>query len=302
MGAEAWDRPVLIATPLGADSDPFVEAARALATALHRLAMVVHAESPPPILLGSPGGGFVPDAALLDRQRLELAAALRDQVERTGAAAVESLVRLGPADLVLASIADERDAELIVLGPPRHPELGTTADRLLCRTQRPVLVVRRPDRLPPSRVLVAVDLSPPAEKALAEAIRLLSALPGGPPAVELLFVLHPQELAASIHFAPERVRAFAVDELRRFAAAAAPAFADRFDLCVRTGDARDAILEEASGRQADLIVLGTHGRSGIERWLLGSVATGVLRRAATNLLIVPRHEAATRPAGGEGSG
>ena len=56
---------------------------------------------------------------------------------------------------------------------------------------------------------------------------------------------------------------------------------------VRTGFAREEIVATLAERKADLAVLGTHGRSGFERLMLGSVASGVLRSAGCNLLIVP---------------
>jgi hypothetical protein len=48
-----------------------------------------------------------------------------------------------------------------------------------------------------------------------------------------------------------------------------------------------ALTELASSLQADLLVVGTHGRHGIARWLLGSVAEGVVRHAGCAVLIVP---------------
>lgn len=299
MNAHAPQRPLIVATPLGEESDAAVAAGLRLARSLDRPAILAHADTPPPILLGAPGGGFVPDAALLERQRDELSAALAAQARAAAGDGPqpECEVRIGPADLVLAALAEERDAELVVLGPPRRPELGTTADRLLRRLDRPVLVLRRPERIPPRRVLVAVDLSAPSEAALVTGLRLLRALPGEPPSVELLFALHPQELAASIHFTPDRVRAFAGEELERLARRAVPEWAGVVERCVRSGEARDVILEESAARDADLVILGTHGRSGLERWLLGSVAAGVLRRAASNLLVVPRHAEAGEKGG-----
>lgn len=49
------------------------------------------------------------------------------------------------------------------------------------------------------------------------------------------------------------------------------------------------IAEETSfaARHVDLAILGTHGRSGFERFVMGSVATEVLHQAACNLLLVP---------------
>ncbi len=51
--------------------------------------------------------------------------------------------------------------------------------------------------------------------------------------------------------------------------------------------AERAIVDAAQDAEADLIVLGTHGRTGLERLLLGSVAEGVLRRTTLPVLVVP---------------
>lgn len=286
-------RSVVIASHLGSDSDPVVAAGLAIARALGGAAILAHAESPVPLLFGAPGGGFVPDPAHFQAQSEELRAALAGQAARVAGVEVRPAceVASGPPDLVLAECAARHDAELVVVGAPRHPELGTTADRLLRRIDLPVLVVKRPERLPPTRVLAAVDLSEPAERALAAGVRLLERMSGGPRSIELLFALHPQELESSIHFRPERLKAFACDELDRLARRAAPQAAQSFERCLRVGDARDAILEEAARHPTDLVLLGTHGRSGLERWILGSVAATVLRRADTNVLIVPSHGA-----------
>jgi nucleotide-binding universal stress UspA family protein len=63
-----------------------------------------------------------------------------------------------------------------------------------------------------------------------------------------------------------------------------------------TGDARLAILDAAAAWPADLIVLGSHGRSGLDRFLLGSVSEGVVRHATCSVQVVRRpRAAASRP-------
>lgn len=56
---------------------------------------------------------------------------------------------------------------------------------------------------------------------------------------------------------------------------------------VRFGDAAAEVLAEAREWQADLLVVGTQGRSGLARLMLGSVAGPVLRGAACNVLVIP---------------
>ena len=56
---------------------------------------------------------------------------------------------------------------------------------------------------------------------------------------------------------------------------------------IREGEPSAEILEEIKERASDLVVIGTHGRSGIERLLLGSVTERVLRRAACPVMTIP---------------
>ena len=60
----------------------------------------------------------------------------------------------------------------------------------------------------------------------------------------------------------------------------------RVTTSVPTGDARSVILENAAEWTADLIVLGSHGRKGLERFFLGSVSEAVARHALCSVLIV----------------
>lgn len=57
---------------------------------------------------------------------------------------------------------------------------------------------------------------------------------------------------------------------------------------VRQGDPRHEIMEEAQDWGADLVVVGSHGRTGLQRWLLGSVAEHVVRHAPCSVEVV-RH-------------
>ncbi len=55
---------------------------------------------------------------------------------------------------------------------------------------------------------------------------------------------------------------------------------------VTTGSAHDAILEYAADNDVDLVVMGTHGRTGIDRYLLGSVTERVVRTSDVPVLTV----------------
>jgi nucleotide-binding universal stress UspA family protein len=69
------------------------------------------------------------------------------------------------------------------------------------------------------------------------------------------------------------------------------------DAVLREGNAAWEIVEQATNMKADLLVIGTHGRSGFERLLLGSVAEKVLRKASCPVMTVPRTLPDAVPAG-----
>jgi nucleotide-binding universal stress UspA family protein len=57
---------------------------------------------------------------------------------------------------------------------------------------------------------------------------------------------------------------------------------------VREGDPRSVIVDEAEDWKADLIVVGSHGRTGLKRWLLGSVTQAVVAHAPCSVEVVRR--------------
>jgi nucleotide-binding universal stress UspA family protein len=137
----------------------------------------------------------------------------------------------------------------------------------------------------PANILVPIDFSACAEHALDYACDLAAKLGArihvinaiGATLPELSVALTEQMLASLRHN-----NAAALDKLiepRRKKAAFG-------EITVVDGDARDAILQAARAIRADLIVIGTHGRRGLTRVLLGSVAEDVLRRAPCPVLTV----------------
>jgi nucleotide-binding universal stress UspA family protein len=66
------------------------------------------------------------------------------------------------------------------------------------------------------------------------------------------------------------------------------------ETAVRVGDARSEIVDEAGDWSADLIVLGSHGYSGIKRLLLGSVALSVVSHAPCSVEVVRRKQEKVR--------
>jgi nucleotide-binding universal stress UspA family protein len=82
-----------------------------------------------------------------------------------------------------------------------------------------------------------------------------------------------------------------LDEMRRITESTGIDSSDA-TLSAEAGDPVRNIVDQALAIGADLVVMGTHGRSGFERLLIGSVAEKVLRKAPCPVLLVPPHMAA----------
>jgi len=145
-----------------------------------------------------------------------------------------------------------------------------------------------------SKVLVPLDGSKTAEKVLPLARCFARGLQIP---VELLGVVDLAEMAR--HMTADQVsmiRTLVDDATRRFenylkgVAKNFPAGSVR--CTVQNGNAAEAIVESAAPEKDTLIAMATHGRSGLDRWLLGSVAEKVLRGASNPVLLVRATEKA----------
>jgi nucleotide-binding universal stress UspA family protein len=154
------------------------------------------------------------------------------------------------------------------------------------KTPCPVLVVRSATQFPPQRVMIPVDLSPVSALALRYGLTFLRDCGAQPAERQTLFVLNPLEVAGSLQFTPGQIERFADHELRRFVDENTPG-PGVVGHRVLAGYPREEILAAMEGGQVDLAILGTHGRSGFERLMIGSVAAEVLEGARCNVLIVP---------------
>jgi nucleotide-binding universal stress UspA family protein len=197
----------------------------------------------------------------------------------------------GVAGEMLAYYAAEAKADLLVLGAARRSGmsgavLGTTAPRVLRASTVPVFVMHDADAwTAPRRVLLPTDLSEHSASVLPVAVRLAAALAApASPEFRPLFVEVPTLDPETAEMADAR-RAFAETELAGFLAAV-PGLQGTPGM-VRGGLPSAQVLAAAHEYAADLVILGTHGRRGIARLFLGSVAEQVLRHAPCNALVIP---------------
>lgn len=146
------------------------------------------------------------------------------------------------------------------------------------------------------RILVPVDGSPTSAKGLKEAIKLAQGDKGGGRAkLRLLYVVEEYaafaapEVGANVGPLLDAIKAAGRKTLARIERSARAAGAHPETVLVENfgGRVADAIVEQAKRWRADLIVMGTHGRRGVKRVLLGSDADLVVRYSPVPVLLVP---------------
>jgi nucleotide-binding universal stress UspA family protein len=208
-------------------------------------------------------------------------------------AAVSPRVAVGDVqEEILSSCAG---AGLLVLGAhgvnPLHDLIvGTTAERLVGRCPRPVLVVRQPPKADYGNALVAIDLLSGSADAMRLAVRIapgarLTALHAYEVPFEgMLQYAGVEQADIDRHRAESFHRAF--EEIRRLSAAAS-GNTEAFLPIVDRGDAARLCLEHAQTIGADLIVIGKRKRPALEALALGSVTRHVLANATADVLILP---------------
>jgi len=144
------------------------------------------------------------------------------------------------------------------------------------------------------RILVAIDGSVPSNGALREAIGLAKDQAAQ---LRIVHVIEdPYAYYADVGVPPETVAALeqAWRQAGQKVLDQAANLARQEDIQAEAGlleqenRVSTVILDDATGWQADLIVLGTHGRHGLQHLFLGSVAEGVVRMAVVPVLLVHR--------------
>lgn len=281
---------ILVATDFSANAARGVAWAAALAGRRGARLVVAHAFAPRAAV---PQYGFYDPAAdaLLKAAAARSLDAVVGALAGRGVAAVGTL-GVGPAAPEIVSAARREKAELVVIGTRgatgfRHLLLGSTAEKVMRLSESPVLAVHPKDPLPgrTRTILVPVDFSAHSRAALREAVRLLEGKTGR----IILFHACPLTYDAVTmgDVPPTRFFAQVCERVRRHLEKEAKRLrprVGRVDVRVRLGFPFEGILRESRG--ADLIAMGTHGRRGISRLVLGSTAERVIQHARCPVLAV----------------
>lgn len=280
---------LLVPLDFGAGSERAAKIAVAIAAKYGSKLDLLHALYIPPLAFGDgTTQSYVPYDEIF-RGAQEALDAAHAKIKERYPSAKAILVDGDPRDRIV-EVATKHGVDLIVMGTHgrrglSHVFFGSVAERVLRTSPVPVLTTGSPEGGDTFRhVLVATDFGEPAERAIVTASELATKFDAK------LTLVHAYAMPTTIY--DERAYWPTADIIKNAELALAGALAKTRErapaaesVLVR-GDPREGILAVARERNADLIVTGTHGRKGLQRVFLGSVAERVVRTAPIPVLTV----------------
>lgn len=196
-------------------------------------------------------------------------------------------VRFGSVSETVLATAGDVGADLIVTGVARYNELGdyvlgTTVDRLVRTSPVPVLVVKGRPRTDYAKLLLPTDYSDCSAKAL-EVLPAFSRADA-----TLMHAYHvPYEGFISREANEAEFREMDAEACAAFVERLAPALKARFSVSNQYGETCQVLTRAVHDIGFDLAVIGSHGRGGLGRALIGSTAEALLGCLPCDVLIVP---------------
>lgn len=279
---------ILLATDLSCRCDRALDRSVALAKAWNATLVVAHVLDPD---LDPSDLRRIEDLPTWRRppERAKLAEAQirRDMMEAYGPVAVRVLE--GDPATRIEELAREEGCGLIVAGVARDQTfgrsfLGATVDRLVRRARTPVLVAKTRAKRPYERIVVATDFSDSSLHALEAALLLF-------PRAEIA-LLHAYEAPfEGMMTGTDFVAQFAKYEREAAAAFLAKSRAPeevkrRVEVFIEHGSPEAMLRAYVEDKGADLIVVGSHGRSAMFDVFIGSTAKRILETARADVLLI----------------
>lgn len=297
----ASNRPILVAVGASGGAHA-LRAARAIAARDGNPLVVASVVEPPPLYT------FETNRALLlpwlvEQQLDERRVGVHDRLHRLGFAQgpvpeprVE--VRYGETGTAVAELARELDARLVVMGigpyAVRHRLLSAGTVWATCRRASvPVLAVAEQARDLARVAVVATDFSPESIAAARAALPLLAH-------GATLHVVHAWSRvdtafpSAELEKLNDAYAASIPEQFERFRTALGETHGIDIRTLALEGTPAGLVLSVAHAKHADLIVAGTHGRGMVERWVLGSTSSALLRGSECSVLLAPEPSVADR--------
>ena len=222
---------------------------------------------------------------------------IEDRCAREGVQAGQMLLETGNPFEHIVQQADFHDVNMIVMGAKgieneAGHRVGITAQKVMRKARKPVWTVKQGMGMPIKRIVCAVDFSDPARHALGNAVHLARNLGAE---LSVLHVIQPLSgLGVGMGKTAEKTKVEYEEKER-----------EKFEACfkdidihgitcnkeIRQGKPHQEILQLTNQLRADLLVMGSEGRTGMARFLMGSVAEKVVREMPCSVMMVKGEDA-----------
>jgi len=222
------------------------------------------------------------------RKPCEIALKKAEELAKTERALIKTVCEEGIIHERIVDLADSENAQLIVMGRSGKKKIeralvGSTTARVIGHSQRDILVVPEGSPVGWNTILIATDGSAYSKEAARRAIDFAQSYGGQLKVVSVVDV--PTEFYAEapeiVEKMTEKAHGF-VDEVKEMAEdSGIPC-----ETFVREAAAFEAIIGLAQEKKIDIIVVGSHGRTGLKRLLMGSVTEKVIGYSPCPVLVV----------------
>lgn len=209
--------------------------------------------------------------------------ALRDEFELAGVVTQKPVLHIGKICDLIVEVAEENDVNLIIMGSGEKDEdekfqLGTTSHKVIRRAEKPVWVVKNDAPTKIEHIVCPVDFSDASKRSLMNAIHLARKFKAELAVINIVppVPVDIARLRVNVETIEQSLAAEQVEAFNKFIGA--------FDFTGvnwtsinRMGEPHKEILACLKEFKADLLMMGTHGRSGLNRFFMGSVTEKVVR-------------------------
>lgn len=292
--------PLLVASDGTASSSSAIEAAAQLAAHTETQVVVLHVVEPMPLLAADYGLLVPPVEAEESRRNAQFERVKRQVSDVAGDPRGWTVeVRVGEPAHTIAKTASEMGARMVIAGLGHHDLIdrlfgGETVLHALRVSKVPVFAVGPHYQHLPRRVIIATDFSLASVKAARLALQLFES-------ITMVYLVH---VAPRLDAQPEAFAAW----MSLYGENVGPAFERvkaelgfgpgiTVETITRQGKPSREILDFARSANVDTIITGSRGAGMIDRILVGSTATGIIRGAQCNVVAVPTAGADDRTIG-----
>ena len=222
------------------------------------------------------------------RKPCTLALSQAEEIAKEQRVLIRTVCEEGDIHERIVDLADAEDFDLIIMGRKGRSQIekaliGSVTARVIGHTRKDVLVTPEDSTIGWKKILLATDGSKYSQPATARAIEFAKSYGSELDAISVVevteefFVRAPQAVDDLL----SKARGM-IDRIKEIAVSAGV----KAEGIVREGDAYKVIVGEAKDRKVDAIIMGSRGRTGLRRLLMGSVTEKVIGYAGCPVLVV----------------